>query len=143
MSQDDRKALIVSYAAIHGDEPTSQQFKVSVRSIQRYRREAGESDTLSQSVAHKKDLVIAKWTEGAPSAVTACVAFVARAARDGDHRDPQMVHAIAGAIKILSEAMANREVLDVWIDDVEHSRVARDSERIVSSKAVSEAASFN
>lgn len=136
MTQDDRKALIISYAAIHGDQAACKHFKISARSIQRYRREAEESDALSQSVAHKKDVVIAKWTEGAPSAVADCVAFVARATREGDPSDPNMVHAISGAIKILTDALANREVLDVWIEDVQQARATADPNRASGGKIV-------
>lgn len=104
----------LAYSALHGDVATSQHFKISTRTLQRARSNGALE--LAGVVAHKKDVLIGEWVQGVPSALADCVAFVARAMRELNPNDPEALHAVCGAIKILSEAQMNQEVLNVWLE---------------------------
>ena len=115
---DEMLARAITYAAIHGDDAAAKKYKISTRTLQRAR--AAPSEQLSPIVAivaEQKAELLEKWTDSIPSALLECVAFVRKATNELDASDPQALHAIAGAIKLLSEAQMNREVLDVWIEN--------------------------
>lgn len=90
---------------------------MSAKTLQRARANPKDFVQLSDIVADKKDALLDKWTDSVPSALADCVAFVRKATKHLMPEDPESLHAISGAIKILSEAQMNREVLDVWIEN--------------------------
>ncbi len=111
-------ARALTYAALHGDDAAAKKFKLSTRTLQRAR--ASPREELAQVVAivaEKKAELIGQWIDSIPSALLECVAFVRKATQELSAQDPEALHAVAGAIKILTDAQMNREVLDVWIEN--------------------------
>lgn len=108
----DKAAKIVLDAEMMGDEAASKKWSVSERSIQRYRKKLGSSPELARVVESKKALQDAAWAHQIPEAIEACIKYIREAAEACDRSDPNAVHAIAGAAKVLSEIKMTREVID-------------------------------
>lgn len=108
----ERVATIIVEATVLGDEATAKKHKLTGRSLQRYREALANSPLLSALVAEKKGKVEAGWADEIPGAMREAIAFLRRAATDGDHKDAAMVHSVAGAFKLLSEQAATWKVLD-------------------------------
>jgi hypothetical protein len=53
------------------------------------------------------------WLEEAPKALNACVAFISRAAVEGNPTNPDMLHSVAGAFKLLAEVSSTWEILQL------------------------------
>lgn len=114
----DLAATALADAAINGDQQAIQRAQISIRALQRYRQRLAIDPKLAQYVAEKKAALLGRWADSLPSAARECIAFIDRAARDADHKDPAAVVAIAGAFKLLTEADMNRKVLDVYLAEL-------------------------
>lgn len=112
----DLLAQTLAYASLHGDQAASKHFKISIRTLQRARANPDQCVQLADIVTHKKDVLLDKWAGSVPSALADCVAFVQQATQNLSAADPVALHAISSAIKALSEAQMNREVLEIWLE---------------------------
>lgn len=103
-----------------GDRAACDKHDISLRSLQRYRLRLEDDPGLARVVAEKKLLQDQEWASEIPSAIASCVEFLRRASHSCDESNPDAVHAIAGAVKILGEVSMARQVID--------SRLAGDDE---------------
>jgi hypothetical protein len=116
-TQREEAARLIVEAATEGDKVVAEREGVDLRTFQRRlqrlrkRIDAGD-DELSRLVADKKAKVEAGWADRIPGALRACVGFLEKAATDADAKDPAAIHAIAGAMKLLSETSATWKLLD-------------------------------
>jgi hypothetical protein len=89
------------------------------KSLHRYRaRLSGDgelSKELSRVVCEKKTISDLGWAAEIPSMLQAGIAFLRRAATEASVTDPDVIHSIAGAVKIVAEVQAMRDVLDARI----------------------------
>jgi hypothetical protein len=108
----EKAAEIIVEAATLGDPATIKKHGIDERTLFRYREALPWSPVLSALVAEKRSKVEAGWADEIPGAMREAIAFLRRAATDGDHKDAAMVHSVAGAFKLLSEQAATWKVLD-------------------------------
>lgn len=111
----DRAAKILIDAATLGDAKACEKWNVTVRTLQNYRQRLAGDPELSQVFAEKKALQDKTWADEIPEMLKAGIDFLKRAAQEAEARDPDAVHAIAGAVKIVSEVQAMRKVIDARI----------------------------
>lgn len=108
----ERAAAILADAALNGDEVAAARWGVSTRVIRRYRLLVETNQELAASFHQKKAELERAWIERAAVALIAAVEFLTRAAREADPRNPEIIHAVAGALKILNEAILTSQVID-------------------------------
>jgi transposase-like protein len=108
----DLASVVLVEAAFLGDKATSKKFGISTRTLQRWRKRLNEDGRLSSFVAQRKKELDKAWAEEMPIAIKASIDFIRRAAQEAAPNDPDAIHSIAGALKILSEVAMTREVLD-------------------------------
>src|SRR5512133_899624 len=111
-SQRDRAAMALASAAVVGDKAAAKAHKCSTRSLRHWRKLAETVPELAAACREKKATVEADWAEKLPGAIQSCIDFLKRAAETA-MVDPDMVHSVAGALKILNETAISRRVLDV------------------------------
>ncbi len=119
----DLAAKAVLEATVAGDEATCEKYGISRRTLFRWRKALGRGkpraplDNLAQSVTEKRVELEGDWAAEIPKALQAAVAFLLRSAEPGgaDPKDPDAIHAVAGAMKMLSEVSATWKLLDVRI----------------------------
>jgi hypothetical protein len=111
-TQRERAAELIVEAATLGDKVTCEKSGVSLRTLQRWRGAVARDADLARLVADKKAKVEAGWADKIPGALREAIDFLARAAKDADPKDPAAIHAIAGAMKLLSETSATWKLLD-------------------------------
>lgn len=108
----ERAAQALTDAILMGDEAAAKKYEVSVRSIQEWRSRLHTDPVLVESFAKKKRLQDDAWADEIPAMLKAGIKYLKDAAQQCDPRDPDSVHAIAGAIKIVSEVEQVRKVID-------------------------------
>ncbi|MBD1911276.1 hypothetical protein [Leptolyngbya sp. FACHB-8] len=115
-----RAAIILLDAATMGDRATVEKYDISSRTLQRYRSRFASDQELSALVALKKAEQDRAWANEIPGAIAACIKFIGNAAQNLKPDDPEAVHAIAGAMKILSEIVMTREVIEARLSTKEY-----------------------
>ena len=108
----DRAATIIVEAAYYGDPDTAERWGISERTIQRYRARLDEDDELSSIVARKKTAFETEWANEIPAALRSALRFLMRAGQEADPKDPEAIHAVAGAFKLMAEIGFTRDVLN-------------------------------
>lgn len=109
----DRVALILVEAAFFGEKQTAQRWGITDRTILNYRNRLSEDSVLSDIFALKKETFEAEWASEIPASIRAGIHFLGEAAKRANPTDPDTIHAIAGAVKILAEVGLTKEILDV------------------------------
>lgn len=109
----DRVALILVEAAFFGEQPTAKRWGITDRTILNYRNRLDEDSRLSDIFALKKAAFESDWASEIPSAIRAGIRFLGEAAQMANRTDPEAIHAVAGAVKILAEVGLAKEILDV------------------------------
>lgn len=117
----ERAARVLVDASFYGDQAAAKRAGLHERTIDNYRRYMAEDAELARLFAEKKRLFEASWASELPAAIRACIAFFVRAAQEGNPRDPEMVHAVAGAFKLVTDAGFAKAILDVKL--AEHGQL--------------------
>lgn len=105
-------SIVLVEAAFFGDKPTAAKYGVSLRSIHNYRKRLNEDTKLAELFRIKKDQMEQEWAEEMPAAIRASIEFLRKAATEAKTTDPDVIHAIAGALKILSDVAMTKKVID-------------------------------
>ncbi len=126
----ERAARILVEAEYYGDAEAAKRAGVSTRSIQRWRRRMESDAHLSSFVALKKREFEQDWAGALAGGILAGIEFLQRAARDANPKDPNAIHAIAGAVKILAEIGITKAVLDVKLASLRAENGTPDGEDI-------------
>ena len=113
----DRAAMVLVDASFYGDAAAAKRMGVTIRSVENYRKRLETDAELVALFASKKRLFEQSWASELPTAIRACIGFIVRAAQDGNTKDPEMVHAIAGALKIVTDAGFAKAILDVKLSE--------------------------
>ena len=113
----DRAAMVLVEAAFYGDAVAAKRAGIHERTIERYRLRLEDDAELSRLVREKKRLFEGDWAAELPAAIRACIAFIVRAAQESNPRDPEVIHAIAGALKIVTDAGFAKAILDVKLSE--------------------------
>lgn len=112
----DRTALILAESIFLGDRRVAQKWGVTVRTVQNYRQRLRTDDELSLICSVKKKELLDSWITELPAAMRAGTDFIIRAAQESDPKDPNAIHAIAGAMKILAEIGLTKEIVDARLN---------------------------
>ena len=114
----ERAAMILVEADFFGDKETASRWGITDRSIRNYRSRLAEDRQLSALFQVKRQLFSASWVDDAAKTLKVGLAELNKripTARDED--DAKIIHAIAGAVKIVGELKIGHEAL---IDEPEH-----------------------
>lgn len=109
----ERAAMVLVEAVFFGDQSAADRYSLTKRTVRGYRERLSTDKELSSLFQIKKDAFESGWAEEIPAAMRQGTRFIIRAAQEGDASDPDMVHSIAGAMKILAEIGLTKEILDV------------------------------
>jgi len=109
---DEQIAQILIEAAYRGDQQTAEKYGISPRTLYRWRDFAEKSPSLTRLMKQKKVAFERGWADEAAGALKAGLEFLKEAAQKASRTDPDVIHAVAGAVKIASEVLITREVLD-------------------------------
>lgn len=119
----DRAAKVVAEAMLSGDATTCKRHGITLRTLQRWKAKVGpDHPELTRAVAERKAAVesIGDWAAKLAPAIAACIDFLKRAAEQASVSDPQVIHSVAGGLKILSDVTASRRVLDRKLGPLKH-----------------------
>lgn len=115
-SKEDRAKAILECVTI-GDANTCKKYSINPQTLRRWHRElkSGSDNELVASVRNKKALLDKAWATKIPEALSACLDFITRAARSADINDAEVIHAVAGAMKMIAETDGTYKTIDARI----------------------------
>lgn len=116
----ERASRALAQAAIEGDATAAQREGITVRTIHNYRVRLTTDKALSELFHEKKARLETEWANEIAPTLRAALAFLQRAATALDPSDPEAVHAIAGAFKLVNEGHQTMRVIDARL--AEHHR---------------------
>lgn len=108
----ERAATILVEAAFSNDKTAAEKYGVTTRTVQRYRDRLETDDELALLVAIKKQRFEDGWADELSGAIRSSIRFLQRAANEADPKDPAVIHAVAGSLKILADVTLTKKVLD-------------------------------
>lgn len=116
----DRAAAILLDAELLGATQAAKRWEVSEATISRYRKRLESDPNLQELVRRKKDGVeLPAPVVHVPTVqevVGSVLAFLQRAATEGNHRDPEVIHAVMGGFKIVREVELAERSLSAYLD---------------------------
>jgi hypothetical protein len=113
-------ASVIVEAIYTSDEHAAKKHGVTVRSLQRYRKAMANDAVLSQFVATKKKAFEDRWADELMATVRAGGKFLTAAAIEAESlqkKNPEMIRAVAGAIKICGEVLIAKRMIDARLVD--------------------------
>lgn len=120
----DRAAKIIAEAMLAGDAQACAKHGIARRTLRNWRQRIGPDDPeLAAACQQRKDAVesIGDWAEKLADAIRAQINFLKEAAEQAPRTDPDVIHSVAGALKILSDVASARRALDKklgpWMHD--------------------------
>lgn len=108
----DRLATILVEAAYYGDAKTAERWGITDRTIQNYRGRLDNDSELSSFFVLKKQAFENEWANEIPAAIRSALRFIVRAGEEANPKDPEAIHAVAGALKIVTEVELTREIIN-------------------------------
>lgn len=118
----ERWATLLVEAVTLGDNPACERAGVSTKTLQRARSAVQTDAELSRLVREKKALSDAKWADELPGAIRQTIAWIQRATDQGAVLpDADTIHAMAGALKILTDVGTAHRVLEVRLKKMEEA----------------------
>jgi hypothetical protein len=115
-------AAAVLLAAIYtSDENACQKYNITPRTLYNYRKRLEDDSKLSEIFQRKKAEFDAAWANDLPGALRESIEFIketARRAKSDPHtyRNPALIHAIAGAMKMCAEVHYTGKWIDARLD---------------------------
>lgn len=113
----DRAAQLLADAALYGDVKALQRSGMTRQTLHRYRQRLADDDVLLQIFTEKKALLEREWANELAPAIRNGIEFLSRAAQTADASDPDAIHAVAGAVKILTGVSFTKDVLSARISE--------------------------
>lgn len=124
----ERAATILVEAAYKGDKAATAEWGLTTRTLRNWRQRLNTDAAFAELFRQKRAAVEKDWAQDAPQAIRAAIAFIQRAAANGK-TTPAMVHAVAGAMKLLADVTLTKQVLDARL--AERNRPAGNGHREV------------
>lgn len=119
-------AAVLIEAAFTNDEDAAARYDISVRTLRSYRARLHEDPELAVIFQTKKALFDRAWADDLVKAMKGAASFIFEAtetARKDDKckTDPQMIAAMAGALKLCADVHLTSKVLDARLADANRS----------------------
>lgn len=116
-STKEHRVKVVLEAVQAGDEAVMRKYRIHERTLRRWKTEVLASDDpkLSDVVRRKRAAQDVAWASRIPAAMSACLAFLERAATAASAENPDVIHAIAGAMKMIAETDNTYRFIDARI----------------------------
>lgn len=108
----EKAAVILAESSLYGDKSTAEKWGITTKTIRNYRARLTVNSQLSLIFQLKKQQLESTWAAELPLALKAGIDFLKRASQSADPNDSEAVKAITQSIKVLTEVMMTREVLD-------------------------------
>ncbi len=108
----EKAAAVLVDAAYRGDEEAARLWGIHPRTVENHRKRLATDSELVALFERKRALAEQGWIDRFPAVLGAGADFIERAAKQGNPRDPNMVHAVAGAMKLLAEIGFVKQMLD-------------------------------
>lgn len=112
MKRREKMAQALVDAAYTSDEAAASKHGVTVRTIRRWRDQLQDDPELVTKTATAHQAAQGSWVDTIDGAIQAGIDFLARAAAQANPCDPEAIHAVAGAVKILFEVQMSQQILD-------------------------------
>ncbi len=113
----DRATSVLVEAVFFGDKEAARRYGLTTRTVENYRRRVNTDESFSVLFLQKKREFEKGWVEEIPLAIRAGTRFLLKAFQEADHKDPIVIHAVAGAMKILTEIGLAKEIIDVRLGE--------------------------
>jgi hypothetical protein len=116
--KEEAQILILLEALYSNDTKVAEKHGITTRTIQNYRKKLYEDEKFSRFFALKKENFEKGWAHTLRKSIIAGSDFLQRAAVEADSdtiRNPEMVRAVAGAIKICSDVVLTGEMINARI----------------------------
>jgi hypothetical protein len=110
--------LILLEACYSNDSVVAEKYSIDRRTLSNWRKKLVEDDKLSQEFSLKKEEFEATWIDSMRASIMSGAKFLQRAANEAEEetlRNPEMVRAIAGAIKICSDVILTGGMINARI----------------------------
>lgn len=118
----DRAAIILVQAAFYGEKQTAKEWGIHPNTITNYRKRLANDQELVEIFNEKKAAFEADWFSEIPGTIKIALNFIKQAAREANHKDPDVIHAVAGAMKIAAEIGLTKEFLDAKLKIYQQDR---------------------
>jgi predicted transcriptional regulator len=102
-------------AAYTTDKEAAKKYGVTERTIRNWKKRLDNDPVFSRIFQDKRAQFEKSWADEAPDALKAGIQFLKKAAQQADPKKPDVIHSVAGAVKIIFEVLAVKQVLDVRI----------------------------
>lgn len=99
----ERAATILAEADLFGDDRTAKRWGITTRTIYNYRNRAQSDAKLSESFTLKKRMLLVDWQADATRCIKVSLAKLTELIPEATKEDADVIHAIAGALKIVGE----------------------------------------
>jgi hypothetical protein len=110
--------MVLATAMAVGDKEAAKRHNCATRTIRHWRKRIETDADLAADCRSKKELAEIDWAEQLPGAIRGCIDYLKRAAESSEIT-PDMVHSVAGALKILNDTAVSRRVLDARLRKLE------------------------
>ena len=111
----ERAASLLLEAELSTDKAVLEKHGITARTLYNWRARLHEDAIFSDIFRRKKEAVEREWGAALAPAIRDGIEFLARASKEADHKNPEVIHAIAGALKILTATATKKEVLDATL----------------------------
>lgn len=109
----ERAAMVLVEAFFFGDQQAASRYQLSLATIKNYRTRLNTDKELSSFFHLKKQAFESDWIEEIPAAMRQGIRFLIKSFQESDYTDPQVIHSVAGAMKIMAEIGLTKELLNV------------------------------
>lgn len=115
--KDIRSRAILEAAVPGSDQAVCQKYGINARTLRRWKQgvKTGTDRELTEAVRAKRQAQDKAWAEKIPEALASCLDFIKRAAEEASPSDPEVIHAIAGAMKMIAETDGTYRYIDARV----------------------------
>lgn len=108
----ERAAEILVQSIYRSDKIVASEFGISIKTVQNYRKRMKDDESLALVFREKRQLIESQWADKLGGAILDAIEFIKRAAREADPKDPEVIHAITGSLKIIAQIDITRTAIN-------------------------------
>lgn len=107
-----RAEILVEAYVARDDKKVAAAHGLTDRTLRAWRQQLGTDPAFAEILRAKKNLAENGWADSVPITLRRALDFIGRASCDGDTKSPEMLHAVAGAFKLVAELDQSRWLLE-------------------------------